>query len=91
MKTIYKYSIPLAERPLIELPIHATILHIAEQHPGELYLWALVDTNQMRDTELKQLVLVGTGHEVPDEPIKHLQTCVTLNGAFVWHIFEVLS
>lgn len=89
MKTIHKYPLPIEDCVKIHMPVNASILSIDEQYPGELYIWALVDTEM--ELVQREFIIVGTGNKFPDHiPVKHLESVVTFNGAFVWHVFEVM-
>lgn len=91
MKTIHKYTVPLDTYIELEAPEGSEILKVAEQFPGELYVWMLVDTEKPLTKHEHHLVIVGTGNPMPEGiPVKHLDSIVTLNGAFVWHIFTSL-
>lgn len=84
--TIYKYQLPMEDQISLELPEDASILKVAEQYPGQIMLWALCDP--MAPPVERCFAIVGTGHPVPLNVSKHLDSVVTLNGAFVWHVFE---
>lgn len=86
MRTIYKYEVPMADEFIISLPVGAEILTIQIQH--DLYmLWAIVDA--VRKAENRTIIIRGTGHPLPDRPIKHIST--VQQKSFVWHFFEVLN
>jgi hypothetical protein len=63
------------------------VLHIEEQHTV-----ASVWTEEEVDAEgqanrTREVVFVGTGHEIPESHPYHLGTYLSMNGAFVWHIY----
>lgn len=83
MKTIWKFEIPVTDRPLVTMPAGARVLHVAEARPDLLWLWAEVDTDA--PTEQREFVIVGTGHPLPAVS-EHHGTVQT--GPFVWHVFS---
>lgn len=89
MKTIYRYQIPITDRPTLSMPAGA---HILPAPPGErndgsdIEIWAEVDTT--RPLEPRGFTIVGTGNPMPDEHGAFVGTVVTHGGQFVWHIFE---
>lgn len=89
MKQIYKY--PLRELGLqkIIMPTGAFILKVGEQF-GELFLWAIVETDSKLLPMEKTICMFGTGHELPeniDWLYNYIDTVICANG-LVWHIFE---
>ena len=85
MKTVYKYPLDITDEQTVWLPKDAEILKIADQQ-DRLCLWALVEKDA--PTYQKIIRVHGTGHNVADEGLKHLDT--VLMGSLVWHVFEVI-
>ena len=84
MKTIYKYKLDGGRTTTLELPELARVIHCAIQ--GDEYcIWVRVDTDAPKVK--RSFTIVGTGWEIEDS-LGHVGTI--LDGAFVWHIFEVL-
>ena len=84
MNKIYKY--PIDEiKGTITLPVGSNILDI-EYQEGNLFLWALVDTNT-KETQEIELEIYGTGWDIknPDQ-LKHLKTLH--HRGFVFHVFS---
>lgn len=82
MKTVYKY--PLGE---VQLPKGAKILTVSHQN-GNFVMWAEVDTEQV--LEHRTFEVFGTGWEMPT--YKEMAYIGTMfEGAFVWHVYEVLE
>ena len=81
MKRIYKYSLKLQEIQSINAPV-TKVLCVQMQH-GELVLWAEVDTDKASKELL--VVIVGTGHEIPENAGQYLST--VQDGSYVWHIY----
>ncbi len=86
MKKIYKYLMEITDKPTIELPRGAKLLHIAEQNSA-LCLWALVDT--VAKIVPVSFRVVGTGHEFNDTedfPV-FVGTALMMRGSLVFHVF----
>jgi len=85
MKTIYKYPIDLKQRQWIQLPRGAEILS-AHAQDNELFIWALVDTEQ--EIAPREVLVFATGEvcEIPTHrPYQHIDTVHA--GPWVWHVF----
>ncbi len=87
MRTIHKYPFAIADRQILEVPNDWVFRHLGLQagYGGLLqpYLWLQVDSTA-RMARLPLLV-VGTGHEVPDYRC-FLGTLMM--EPFVWHVYE---
>ncbi len=84
---VFKYEIPLADEPLVRLPIGARILSVGQQN-DRLLLWAMVDPVEMR-TRRHIFRVAGTGHEIADvSELKFLSSIQIEDGCTVLHIFE---
>ena len=90
MQTVYKYG-PIQPNDYFELdlPEGAQILTVAEQH-GEVYLWALVVTENAPET--RRFRWAGTGHRLTEDEsgLRFISTFQMSGGALVFHVFEVL-
>ncbi|HEY1644833.1 MAG TPA: hypothetical protein VGF75_00420 [Candidatus Saccharimonadales bacterium] len=82
MKTIYKYTLGMYSRETIGMPAGAEIIAI-KLHYFSYELWAIVEPDQ--PMENRTIIIVGTGRELPDEPLKHIDTVI--DGSYVWHFF----
>ena len=88
MKIIYKYKVPGSNTEfVITLPVGAEILTVQKQGLN-INMWVLQTTKSTKFEERKFRV-VGTGHPF-DENLKYVGTVQELEGALVWHYFEVL-
>lgn len=91
---IWKYRLEGANREL-EMPIGATIVHVGMQREygqeGLNYevptFWAIV--NPENDLEVRSFHLAGTGITLPGGVVKYHGT--VMDGAFVWHLMEVVG
>lgn len=86
MKEIWKY--PLDPISQISMPVQAKILAVQEQC-GRPCLWALVNVSNPKET--RYFAIRGTGHSLPDDPGNYIGTFQLEGGAFVFHVFEILS
>ncbi len=73
---IYKYSLPVQEKYVIELPIGAQIVRV-EDVDGLFWLWAIVDNGEDVLKEKRYLEFYKTGQEIktPLDHLKYLGTC----------------
>lgn len=76
MKKIYKYSVPIKEKYVIQLPKDAQIIRV-EDVDGLFFLWAIVDTDESAELENRYLEFYKTGQEIPTDlaDLKFLGTC----------------
>lgn len=87
-RRIYKYHLDIADTQTIEVPAGAEFL-TAQMQRGQLYVWAIVDTDRLFEKEY--FVIVGTGHPMPEKP-KLLQFIATVQQeVFVWHVFRAIK
>jgi len=85
MKTIWKFPLELKGVQNLSLPCGSEVLHVAIQNQ-EIFLWALVDTSM--PSERREIEMIGTGNEIPDEERKYISTVV--HNDLVWHVFELV-
>ena len=89
MRTIWKY--PCYTEPFeVAMPKGAEIVAFDDQQ-GQPSFWAIVDSDHPKET--RGFVVVGTGHPAPEtnEGGHYLGTCKQLDGALMWHLFELLG
>jgi hypothetical protein len=68
MNTIYKYTLPVQEKHIIELPKSAKIIRV-EDVDGLFFLWAIV--NPEAETEKRYLEFYKTGQPI-ETPLRDL-------------------
>lgn len=93
MKKIYKYSIPVTQQPMVEIPVGAKILAVGVQDNAPV-VWAEVD--EKAGIDMHVFYLFATGREIPDflaEQIRYIGTFQVNEGAagskvFVGHLYE---
>ena len=84
MTTIWKYE--LSPHVLFyDLPRGAKVLSAREQGDA-ICFWAEVDPNQPK--EPRKMMVFGTGHVIPPEPMRFVGTAHIQQGALVFHVYE---
>lgn len=86
MKAVYKYELSPGENVLV-MPVGAEVLTVQLQR-DRACLWAVVDTNETA-TEKRGFIIAGTGHQLPDDPLRYISTIQLYGGSLVFHVFEV--
>lgn len=93
MKAIYKYPLPVQEKYEIELPKDAQIIRV-EDVDGLFFLWAIVETDEDCEKELRFLEFYKTGQPI-ETPINHLNflgTCkLFIMQELCLYVFENLN
>lgn len=84
---IWKWTLPIADRQSLMLPLGAKFL-TAQMQGGMPQLWALCDDTQTEKSS-RVIAIYGTGHPLPDAPGEYIGTVQMVGGSLVWHIFEV--
>ena len=87
MKTVFKYKIEVVDRPTVDMPRNGKILHVGEQgHDNQLFVWALVNTEEPMVT--RRFRIFGTGHPVEVDGRGQFIGTVQMKVGLVWHVFE---
>ena len=82
---VYKYELHPSDRPVIDMPTGAKLLHVDTQ--GELaFVWALVEVGA--PSVPRRFVFCRTGHDMPHPEAPHVGTFMT-RGECVWHLFDL--
>ena len=86
MKTIFKYVLD-PDHLTVSMPICAQVL-AAQVQKDQICLWAEVDDSA--DKELVEFEAFGTGHNIPENPVRHYIDTVQMHGGnLVFHIYQV--
>jgi hypothetical protein len=93
VEVIWKFSLQIADRQTVTMPVGAEILSVQDQ-AGGLQLWAVVVPEEER-REKRVIEIVGMGNPMADVLAEglsrvHLATVQVRGGALVWHVFELL-
>lgn len=88
MRTIHRYRLSHRERQSVPLPEGAEILSVQRREgtDDQFDLWALVDDSKPLFGRV--ILIIGTGHAMPDDPVVHISTVQVSGGKFVFHVFE---
>lgn len=70
MNAIFKYGLPVQEKYDIALPKGAKIIR-AEDVNGLFFLWAIVNTSEDCDTEIRHLEFYKTGQPIENPDTLH--------------------
>lgn len=76
MNKIFKYSLPVQEKYVIELPKDAVIIRVDDVE-GLFFLWAIVNTDEDVEMEKRFLEFYKTGQEIltPLNNLSYLGSC----------------
>lgn len=89
MKTVFKYTVPITDHPVqIGLPHQHIIRHIGYQSRNAVTFWAEVPDEPDMNPITRLFQVFGTGHQIPDSAV-YIGT--SIQGEFVWHLYEVRS
>ena len=85
--TIWKYQLEIDDVVTLHMPLGARILSLQTQDNIPC-LWAMVNPTNAK--ERRHFVIVGTGHELPNNAVDgtYIGTTQTHDGRLVWHVFE---
>jgi len=88
MKTIWKYTIPLQENVVLEMPKEFEILSFLKQG-NDLCLWGSFPSNNKHEAfEARSFCIVGTGHDY-DDSLLDIYIGTVIYGSYVWHLYEI--
>lgn len=86
MRTVHKFTLEISAITVLHMPANAKVVHVAVQNE-HVCLWAYVDLNLSAETRCFKVY--GTGHSIDGDIKGHIGTCLTSDGRFVWHVFEI--
>lgn len=88
MKTIYRYSVPVDDKPhtfeLSSDPVRVEAIYTGLGE-YEVEFWAEFHTQWPVETRVFKIY--GTGHQIPSAA-EYWGTCQRING-MVWHLYEI--
>jgi hypothetical protein len=83
---IWKFTISFDGE--IRMPVGSRPLSVQMQN-GQPVLWAIVDI--ANDKAIARFHVAGTGHDLPDNIGRFIDTFQMEDGALVFHVFELQS
>lgn len=87
MRTIYKYKLDVCDQQTVSVPQDFILLKIGVQKDS-ICMWGECESDMpMRTMDIR---CFGTGHRIPDIPLRYLGSAITEDGFFVWHFYEKL-
>jgi len=89
MNAVWKYPLLIQRNQTVTIPRNSHLLVAQLQH-GVVCLWVRVD-RERTETETINILMVGTGHDIPEDFLSHLGTVQLEEGTLVLHIFEVVE
>lgn len=84
MTAIYRYEVPVDDQPH-RIRLFGEIVHVGGRRMDSVEFWAL--HSEGGDSNVLAFLVVGTGHPLPSDFIRHVGTHVA--GSLVWHLVEV--
>jgi hypothetical protein len=88
MKTVWKFPLETVSAQTVKIPLPAKVLTVQPQGDG-VCLWAEVSP-ELEKVKV-DILIAGTGHELPDKPMRYINTFQLLNGTLVFHAYEMLQ
>ena len=89
MQVVYKYLANIGNLTTLMLPKGAKILTVQKQ--GEYFCFWALHTAEGSAIEPRNIIKVATGHAFDDtKQYEYIGTVQELDGALIWHYFEVL-
>lgn len=91
MLRVYKYTIPVKDYFLLDLPAGAKILTVQVQN-DEPQIWALVDPGQKSKVS-HNFRVAGTGHDITEtkDDLEYIGTFQIAGGQLIFHLFEIIG
>lgn len=85
--TIWKFDVPVTDRPEVTMPNGAVILPTVEEADSiTLNVWAVVQPGVERVT--RRLFVVGTGNPLPDGDMGEYVGTAKMSHGLVFHVFD---
>lgn len=94
-ETVWKFVIPMGGAALVAMPAGAQIISVqiqtelpigVRQPKPQLCCWAIVDPDL--PVMVRNLIVVGTGFDLPRNATAKSHIATVQDGVFVWHIFD---
>lgn len=87
MKTIYKYTHPVAYFFEIKAPRNAELIKVGcdTNWKTDIAFWFIIETDEIEDTFSRGFYVVGTGQEIPKMVGPYIDSVHM--GRCIWHVF----
>lgn len=87
MRSIWKYTLKVADNQSLVMPKESEILSCQTQN-DVITLWVLV--YPLNGTCERHFVIAGTGHPIDfnNQSLQYINTVQMTNGSLIWHVFE---
>lgn len=97
MRTIHRADLSLEERQTVKLHFSSKVLQITNMRPqyqriyarSKFEMWYTTETDRPeKEMEDREIIIIGTGSEIPPDARHHLGSVTSEEGTFVWHFFS---
>lgn len=94
MQTIHRMGLALEERKTVQLPYFSKVLKIDNVRHwagagNQFEMWYTSGENiKPEDLVDFDIIIIGTGQEMPSDARFHLASVTSPGGTFVWHFFS---
>ena len=89
MKVIFKYTLNVTDKQVIQMPVGAEILKVDTQY-NKICIWAMFDRVKEYDTEERVFEIFGTGNSFEESDKRnYLDTIQLYDGEQIYHVFEI--
>lgn len=91
MKIIHKHTAVVGTVAQIRASINAKIVHFAAQG-HDLCIWVEFDPHAPEEYLNYRVFATGEPIQPPaDLAVHHVQSCMMMDGTYVWHLYEVMQ
>jgi hypothetical protein len=89
MQKVFKYPLEVTDIQNLSLP-EGAIIRTAMEQCGSLCIWAEIDTEMVKQNrnETRTIYVIGTGHPMPDEELRYINSVSMSSGNLIFHIYE---
>jgi hypothetical protein len=86
----HKFSLKLVDEQVISIPGLMRLLPGVHDQFGTVVIYALVDTTSTAAPTDVNIIIAGTGHQLPDATAGYgyFGTVKMSNGHLMWHVFS---
>lgn len=89
MNKVFKYPLQITGTQKILMPTYSKILCVQNQYDiPTLYVQVSSYFDHEEDITI---IIVGTGHPIPELELEYIGTVVTQKGMLVWHVYKEVN